>query len=454
MEFLVVGLNHRTAPLEVREKLTVTKAQLPGALKAMGSYVSQGGLQSQGVILSTCNRSEVYALGQRQHLEKSLEDFLAEYFDIPLIDVDRYLYSYHHEECIHHLFRVASSLDSMILGEGQILRQVRDAFEASVQANTVGGSLSRLFHQALRVGKRVRRDTGISRNALSVSRACVELARQLLGDPSMPSGQALRQLRVMVIGTGDAGKLAARALKESGVNEIVVTNRTYERAVELAHELAGEAIPFQEMPDALKGVDIAIGSTGSPGYVLKAEVVDEAMAVRPERPLFLIDIAVPRDIDPVAAHVINVFLYDVDDLQTISEANRLEREQEAQRAEEIVIQEVTQFLEWYRTLEVIPTITALRERAEETRERELAKLLRKLEHKLTPQEIGSLDAMTRSIVNKLLHNPTTYIKELHSPDDPQTSEKLRLVKKLFNLKVVPTLGDEAPSVTEEFSHPE
>ena len=424
MEFLVVGLNHRTAPLEIRERLTVTKAQLPEALEAMGSRVSQG------VILCTCNRSEIYTLGPEHHLKESLDEFLVDYFDVALTEVDRYLYSYRHEECVRHLFRVASSLDSMIMGEGQILRQVRDAFDTAANANTVKGPLSRLFHQALRVGKRVRRDTSISRNALSVSRTCVELARRLLGD--------LGQLRVMVIGTGDAGKLAARALKESGVNEVVVTNRTYERAVELAHELAGEAVPFQDMSAILKDMDIVISSTGSPGYVLEAGMVREAMSFRPERSLCLIDIAVPRDIDPAAVQLNNVFLYDVDDLQAVSDTNRLEREREAQWAEEIVTDEVEQFLDWYRTLDVIPTITALRTRAEEMREREMAKLLRQLDHKLTSREVEAMETMTRAIVKKLLHSPTAYLKEHRSPD------KLQMARELFNLE------KEAPSVREEY----
>ncbi len=434
-----MGLNHRTAPLHIREKLSVTRTQLPEVLTALGDYVSQG------VILCTCNRSEIYTLGPERHLEESLEEFLADYFDIALVDVERYLYSYRQKECIHHIFRVASGLDSMILGEGEILRQVRDAFGSAVQAGTASSPLSGLFHQALRVGKKVRRDTGISRNALSISGACVKLARQLLGDPSVPSGQALGQLRVMVIGAGEAGKLVALALKESGANGVIVTNRTYERAAELALELAGEAVPFQDMPDALRDVDIIISSTGSPGYVLEAEVVERAMATRPEKPLFLIDIAVPRDIDPASAQIGNVFLYNVDDLSDISETNRLERQQEAQRAEEMVVHEVKKFQEWYRTLDVIPTVTAMRKWADGIREREMAKLLRRLDHQLSPQEISSVEAMAQAIVNKILHNPTSYLKNYGNPD------RLRLTSELFNLSVPSrqASGEEVSSATEQ-----
>ena len=413
LEFLVVGLNHRTAPLEVREKLAVTRSELLEALTVMGRYVGQG------VILCTCNRSEVYTFGEARQLKGKLEEFLRDYFDIAPEDFSSYFYTHHQERCIHHLFRVTSSLDSMILGEGQILRQVKVASEAGLKAGLVRGPLSRLFNQALRVGKRVRRETNISRNALSVSRACVELARRRLAE--------LRDLTVLVIGTGDAGKLAARALKESSVKQIVVTNRTFRRAQDLAQELGGVAIAFQDMAEALKDVDIVIGSTGSPGYILQPRAVEEAMVGRPDRPMFLIDIAVPRDFHPDTAHVGNVYLYDMDDLETVSEANRLEREREAQWAEEIAAEEVGRFLEWLGTLEAIPTITAMQKWAEEIRNKELAKALRKLDHTPTPQDMESLEAMTRAIVKKILHNPIASLKGNLS------SGEIRLARDMFDV---------------------
>ena len=420
MEFLVVGLNHRTASLEIRERLAVPKAQLPEALHALSARVSQG------VILSTCNRSEVYTAGTEDGLKGRVEEFLVDHFGVALEDVDRYLYSYQHEECVRHLFRVSSSLDSMIMGEGQILRQVRDAFEAAAQANTVQAPLSRVFHHALRVGKRVRRDTTIGKNALSVSRACVELARRILGD--------LSQLRVMVVGTGDAGKLAARALQDSGVKSVVVTNRTFQRAADLVGDLDAQAVPFKDMPHLLGEVDIVVGCTGSPGYVLDAGMVENAIARRPDKPLFLIDIAVPRDIDPDAAEIPNVHLHDVDDLQAISNTNRLERERQAGHAEEIVAQETIQFLEWYQGLDKMPTISALRRRAEDIREQELERLLKRLDHRLTPEDICHLEMMSRALVKKILHAPTAYLKEHSGSDD------LRLVRDLFDLD-----QDAAPS---------
>lgn len=413
MEFLVVGLNHRTAPIGIRERLAITKSRLPEALELMGGYIEQG------VIIGTCNRSEVYTMGNTD-LTGRIEQFFSDYSQTSTDDVGRYFYRLGQEECIHHLFCVASSLDSMILGEGQIMRQVKDSFDAADQAGTVHGPLSRLFHQALRVGKRVRRDTAISQNALSVSRACVDLARRTLGE--------LNDLTVMVIGTGDAGKLAARALKDHGVKRVVFTNRTYDRAAELASELGGEVIPFQDMSATLEGADIVIGSTGSPGHVLEIEAVRKAMSSRPQRPLFLMDIALPRDIDPEIAHVPNVHLYNMDDLEIISESNRLERQREAQHAREIVKEEVSEFLKWVQTLDTVPAITALRNQAEEIRHTELTKLLRRLDQKLTPQVTEAIEAMSRAIVNKVLHNPTMNLKERG------TADRLELAMELFNLE--------------------
>ncbi len=429
MEFLVVGLNHRTAPVEVRELLSLNKEQLPGALSAMNGH------GAPGVILSTCNRSEFYTLettgdtpgdttgitktGSRPSPEAGadqVKQFLVERFGISLLDVDRYLYVYRGYECIHHLFRVASSLDSMILGEEQIIGQVRDAYEAATTAGTAQGPLAQLFQQALRVGRRVRRETGISRNALSVSRACVEMARSVLGD--------LSNRRVLVVGAGEAGELAAEVLSLSGVSDITVTSRTYERAKELAANLSAQAVPFDGMPKALRESDIVIGCTGSPGYVLQADLIGDAMAARPDRPLFLIDIAVPRDIDPEAAQVKNVFLNDVDDLESASQASREKKAKEAEWAEELATDEAQQFRQWCLDLESLPTVIELRNRADQVRSFELRKTMRKLNGKLDAEALESLDAMTRAIVNKLLHDPTMFLKERKGPEELQVARDI------------------------------
>ena len=426
MEFLVVGLNHRTSPLDVREKLTLTKSQWPKALSDMAEY------GVPGVILSTCNRSEFYSLEPvnpqttdqsslkwKSSGEDRIKQFLVDNFGVSLLDVDRFLYVHRERDCVHHLFRVASSLDSMILGEEQIIGQVREAFDIASQSDNLPSSMSFLFQRALRVGRRVRRETGIGRNALSVSKACVELAKNALGD--------LKGRKAMVVGAGDAGELAAQVLSRSGVDQIIVTNRTYERALELAQGLSGQAIPFQEFPDALKTSDIVIGCTGSPGYVLEASAVRTAMASRPDKPLFLLDIAVPRDIDPEAGEIDNVFLHDVDDLESVSEASRLEKAGEARSAEDVVNKESELFLDWWRTLEVLPTVINLRHKANQIREKELNKTLKRLNGKLSPEEIGSIESMTQAIVNKLLHEPTLFLK-----NRPSFTE-LDLAKELFGL---------------------
>ncbi len=418
MEFLVVGLNHRTAPVEVRERLSLNKEQLPEALSAMNNH------GASGVILSTCNRSEFYTLdlpenpsteGPKSGADR-VKDFLVERFGISLLDVDRYLYVYRGYDCIHHLFRVASSLDSMILGEEQIIGQVRDAYETATTAGTAQGPLAQLFQQALRVGRRVRRETGISRNALSVSRACVEMAKSVLGD--------LSRRRVLVVGAGEAGELAAEVLSLSGVTDITVTNRTFQRAEELAANLSALAIPFNGMPKALRESDIVIGCTGSPGYVLEAGLISDTMAVRPDRPLLLIDIAVPRDIDPQAAQVQNVYLNDVDDLESASQASREKKAKEAEWAEELTTDEAQQFRQWCLDLEALPTVIELRNRADQVRSLELHKTVRKLNGQLDAAALESLDAMTRAIVNKLLHDPTMFLKERKGPEELQVAREI------------------------------
>ena len=276
--------------------------------------------------------------------------FISGYFAVSPGELAPYMNYYQQEKAVAHLFRVSAGLDSMILGESQILGQVRNAYGAATRAGTAGGVMAKLFHQALRVGKRARRDTGIGRNALSVSRACVKLAHRALGD--------LRGRRVMVVGVGEAGKLAARALEENGVGDIVVTNRTLERAQELAEELGGRAVPFDQWVSLLEEVDIVVSCTGSPGYVLTLEIARQALERRrsaegarrsPTDPVFLIDIAVPRDIDPRVRQLENAHLYDIDDLETVSEANRRERAREAEKVEAIIGEEVTRFMEWWES---------------------------------------------------------------------------------------------------------
>ena len=422
MEFLVVGLNHRTAPLDVREKITLNSEQLPSALANMAAY------GMPGVILSTCNRSEFYAMDPAEGLDSSagrgngenrIKEFLVDYFQIRLVDVERYLYLHRGRECVSHLFRVASSLDSMMLGEDQIIGQVREALDTATRGETVIGPLFQLFQQALRVGRKVRRESGIGRNAMSVSQACVELAEGDLGD--------LRGLSAMVLGTGDAGGLAAKGLRSSGVSDITVVNRTHHRAVELAKTLSGHAVPLPEMPQALRECDLVVACTGSPEYILGAELVSNVMASRPDRPMFLIDIAVPRDIDPAAGLVNNVFLHDVDDLDRVSEVRRMGSANEARQAEDLITKETEAFLQWRLAQQALPTVIALRDKAETIRAQELKKTLRKMNPNLSPEDTVALEAMTQAIVKKILHGPTVYLKEHRSPSD------LRMAREVFDL---------------------
>jgi len=315
---------------------------------------------------------------------------------------------------VKDLFRVAAGLDSMVVGESEILGQVRDAYGAASSAGLARGTLARLFHHALRVGKRARRETGIGRNALSVSRAAVELARHALGD--------LRDKRVLVVGLGDAGRLAAQALSDAGATDITVTNRTYQRAADMASQLGGRAVPFNGLGDMMEEADIVVSATGSPGYLITPEMVAQAR-VGNDRPLFLIDIAVPRDIDPAVKAFSGVHLYDIDDLETVAEANRRQRGQEAQKVEAIVEQEVGQFMGWLSSLEVVPTVAALRESADNLRVRELARVMKRLPD-LDEEEQRRLTAFSKALVKKLMHQPIASLKEKRNATYTQAAREL------------------------------
>ena len=413
MKVFALGLNHRTAPLDVREQVAVTLDQLPEA-----TTVLQGHL-GQGLILSTCNRTEVYTLvdGHGSPVDE-MGQLFADLFDAPWDEVRPYVYALDHREAVHHLFRVSAGLDSMIIGESQILGQVRDAYSTTIAAGTASGPFSKLFHEALRIGKRARRDTGIGQNALSVSYAAVGLARSVLGDLSGRS--------VLVVGLGEAGKLVAQALGNSGVGSITVTNRTYERAHNLAADLAGQALPFEDLEEALLDADIVISCTGAPGYILDHETLERATGKRTNGPLCIIDIAVPRDVDPAAADLQGLRLYDIEDLDGVSEANREERLREAEKVEVLVEDAVDSFVEWWDGLSSLATIGALGQKAETLRVQEVAKALQQLSG-LTPAQQRRVEAMSRSLVKKLLHDPFEVLRSKENPAD------LASVHRLFRL---------------------
>lgn len=433
---LVLGLNYRTAPLELRERLTVDAAALPAALDELNRRVAPG------VILSTCNRLEVYTLAADkggaaaagEDLPGRLRDFVADYWGVPAAELRPYCYDYSERECVRHLFRVASGLDSMVVGEWEILGQVRAAFSAASERGYVRGPLSRLFHQALRAGRRVHHAAELDLRVMgsrrrSVSLVGVQLAHRLLGD--------LAERRVLIIGAGDAGQLTGRALAAAGAENLVVTNRTYDRAERLSGELGGTAAPFEQLYQTLAESDAVISTTASPDYLLRREPVAEVMELRGGRPLLLIDIAVPRDIEPAVGLLEGVRLCDIDALRADSEADNAILKPAAARAEELVAEETGKFWEWWESLDTISAIAALRKGAETIRRAEVEKTLRRMQRRQSGgaadsaaatdgdeasgegpglEELAAqLDALTGALVKKLLHSPTAYLRAAKDP---------------------------------------
>jgi glutamyl-tRNA reductase len=399
MEILAVGLNHKTAPIAIRECLAFPGDKLEDAL------IQVHGLSSvkENMIVSTCNRVEVYAATREiENAIHDLKNFLSQYHGSPLKAFETSLYAHVGEEAVKHIFRVASSLDSMVLGEPQILGQIKDAYDVAQQAGTSGLILHRLLHRAFHVAKRVRTETKVAISAVSVSSVAVECAEKIFG--------TLGEKTVLLIGAGEMCELAARHLVSGGVEKIWVTNRTYERAVSLAQEFRGEAIPFEEMAQGLKKAEIVISATDSPQYLIRHDQITKVMKDRKQKPMFFIDIADPRNVDPKVGDIENVYLYNIDDLQKVANENIKDREKEAQRAEAIVQDEVVKFVNWYRSLDATPTIVALRRKFEEIRKKELEKTL-SLHPDLSDKEKKSLEALTSAIINKILHSPITLLKQ-------------------------------------------
>lgn len=420
MEVIVVGLNHRTAPVEVREKLAFSKELLDEALDKLrrceGVY--------EGFILSTCNRVEICAVvADAQVGRKSIHEFLEHIHQENIRGaLDTHFYFYESREAIRHIFRVASSLDSMVLGEPQILGQLKDAFEDARGRRTTGIILNRLFNKALSAAKRVRTQTGIAESPVSVSSAAVELAGRIFGQ--------MEHITVLLVGSGEMAELAARHLSGEGVRRIKVTGRSLERAEALAKVFQGEAVSLETLLNQLREADIVICSTGAGHYLVSAAQMREVIQDRKNRPIFLIDLSVPRNIDPEVNQIDNVYLYDIDDLQLVVEGNKQRRQHEAQKAEAIVDEEVQVLCRWLKSLDVVPTIVALREMAEEIRQAETQKVMGKLSE-VSPVARQALDAVTQSLVNKLLHAPLTVLKrEANSSDG---ALYLDAVRKLFNL---------------------
>jgi glutamyl-tRNA reductase len=413
---VVVGLSHETAPLAIREAFAFPKERLAEALARLRSETPLG----EAMILSTCNRVEIYGRASEPCAD-AIAAFLAQYHERPPEEIAPHLYRLQGDEAVRHAFRVAASLDSMVLGEPQILGQVKEAYEAAEKAGSLGSVLNALRNRSLAAAKRARSETAIGRNAVSVSHVAVELARKIFG--------GLRERSVLLVGAGKMSELAARQMVRDGARASVLGGRTFEKAEQLAAALGGRAAPFEALRQELGRTDIVISGTGAPGIVIRREDVEAAQPARRGRPLFLIDIAVPRDVDPDVGRLAGVFLYDIDDIKSVAEANLRERKKEAAAAEAILDEEIREFGEWRRSLDVVPVLVELRKRADEIRKAEIEKARRRL-GPLTPEQESALEAATSAIVNKLLHTPTVRLKELAGDGH---AEHVGLIRKLFGL---------------------
>jgi glutamyl-tRNA reductase len=417
MKLLLTGLSHKTAPIQVREKLAISEAEIPRALQE---------LQRQGaaevVILSTCNRVE-FAVSTPDHISPdALVSQFLEDWHIPAHALDTHLYRFESRDAIQHIFRVAASLDSMVVGEPQILGQMKTAYAAARTEGTVGGLLETVMTRAFGVAKRVRSETGIGQMAVSVSYAAVELAKERFG--------SLNGQSVMIIGSGKMGELAAKHLRRSGAKKIFVTNRTRSRAEEMARLFDGRVVEYSAFPDMLHQADIVIASSGAPNYILTRDDMQRVIAERRNKPMFLIDIAVPRNIDPAVNEIDNVFLYDVDDLAGVVNANMREREKQAGLAEAIVAEEVDRTMARLRIEEVTPAIVSVQSALEEIRSGEVAKLFRRTD--LTAEQQQQIEAMTRSIINKVAHGPISELRR-HA-NEPQGESAIEVIRKVFHLQ--------------------
>ena len=412
-----LGVNHRTAPVAEREKVAFSADELPGALESLRERLGAA------VLLSTCNRTELYTttdghLSQSDRLIEALTAFRGAGLH------PRFTYFLAHDEAARHLFRVAAGVDSMVLGESQVLGQVRDAMSAATQAGTLDGVLSRLLHSALRVGKRARSQTDIGRYSLSISSVAVTLARDTIG--------ALDGKTVLVISAGSTGKLAARGLADSGAARVLVTNRTPDRAEALAEAIGGRTVPFYELERALAESDVVISGTGASGFVLGPELVAPAAAGRNGNALVLIDIAVPRDIDPAVRDLPGVRLFDIDDIESVSKAGMRGRRRELLRVQAHVEDEVEDFLAWWRSLDVVPAIASLKDRAEEARVLEVQRALRRMPD-LSDEQRQRIEAMTQAIVKKMLDRPIARMK-----NGADTSLYMEALQDLFAARPTPS----------------
>lgn len=421
MPLILVGLNHRTAPIEVRERLSFDEPSAAGFLDSARQVSDIRGAS----ILSTCNRVEtVVSCGDENSLQ-SIVDLLVARSELDRGEVEKHLYIFRNAEVIRHLFRVASGLDSMILGEPQIGGQVKASYVRAQSLKTLDPILTQLYETTLRVAKRVRSETGIGEHAVSIPFAAVELAKKIFGD--------LEGLQVLLVGAGKMGELTAQHLHGFGLKRVFVANRAHQRATELAERFEGEAIRFEEMESYLASCDIVITSTAAPHYVIGPEQIRQAVEVRRRKSLFLIDLSVPRNIDPAVSEVEGAYLYNVDDLKEVADANRQKRAEKALEAEQIIEKEVESFLRRLAAHDAVPTIVELQSRLEEIRKGELDKCLRRL-GPITTEQQQAIEVLSTSIINKVLHYPILRLKETAAAPEPEERESVRqTIRKIFGL---------------------
>ena len=419
-DIVLLGLNHKTAPVDVRECIAFTAEETDRALVMLRGNPTIG----ESVLFSTCNRIELLmAVDERDAAVRIAKAFIAEFKKVPLSQFENALYQYVGDEAVRHTMQVAASLDSMVVGEPQILGQMKEAYRKATVEKTSGVILNKLLHRTFMVAKKVRTETGIGDHAVSISYAAIELGKKIFGD--------LEGKRVMLIGAGEMAELAVDHLIRNRAGTITVANRTFARGVELANRFRGKAIKFEEIIDCINDVDIVISSTGAPEYVLQKNQIKAAMKSRRNRSLFFIDIAVPRDIDPAINRINNAYVYDIDDLKGIVDENIDDRNREAVKAHRIIDEAVIGFHQWVDTLKVVPTIVSLRGKVENMARQELEKTLVSLNH-LSESDKRTIQRMTGALVNKILHEPTDYLKKDGCRGNKSVA--LDLTRKLFNLE--------------------
>ncbi|EHS56108.1 glutamyl-tRNA reductase [Paenibacillus kribbensis] len=420
MHIVVVGLNYRTAPVEVRERFTFAEQDLPKALEQLKLTKSV----LEGVVVATCNRTEIYVVVDRLHMcGYFIRSFMEQWFGIPRDQFTQHLYIYEDEQAIRHLFRVTCGLDSMVIGETQILGQVKNAFLQAQSQKITATWFNRLFKQAVTLGKRAHSETSIGESAVSVSYAAVELGKRIFG--------MFTDKKVLILGAGKMSELTVKHLYSGGAAEVIVANRTLSRAEDLASKFHGTPVTMEEGIQRLADVDIVISSTGAQGYILDRDRVEASMKRRQSRPLFMIDIAVPRDLDPAIGELRNVFLYDIDDLEGIVESNLEMRRTEAAKIEHMIEGELSEFYQWLKTMGVRPVIRALQEKAESVHQDTLESLFNKLPE-LDERQRKVISRLTKSMLNQMMHDPINRVKELAV--QKQGNEALELFSHIFALE--------------------